>query len=88
MENRAYNEFAVLYRTNSQSRNLEEKFIEYNIPYRIYGGINFYSRKEIKDILAYLKTIDNGRDDLAVRRIGISRDFIPTEHNMKPIYLT
>ncbi len=69
LDGRAYNEFAVLYRTNSQSRNLEEKFIEFNIPYRIYGGINFYSRKEIKDILAYLKTIDNGRDDLAVRRI-------------------
>lgn len=64
-----YNECAVLYRTNAQSRTLEEKLLEYNIPYRIYGGINFYSRKEIKDILAYLKTIDNAGDDLAVRRI-------------------
>lgn len=65
----AYNDFAVLYRTNAQSRVLEEKLLEHNIPYRIYGGINFYARKEIKDILAYLKTIDNGQDDLAVKRI-------------------
>ena len=64
-----YNEDAVLYRTNAQSRILEEKFINENIPYRIVGGVNFYSRKEIKDILAYLKTIDNGDDDLAVQRI-------------------
>ena len=64
-----YNDFAVLYRTNAQSRSIEEKLLEHNIPYRIYGGINFYSRKEIKDVLAYLKTIDNGRDDLAVKRI-------------------
>ena len=64
-----YNDCAILYRTNAQSRSIEEKLIEHNIPYRIYGGINFYSRKEIKDILAYLKTIDNGKDDLAVKRI-------------------
>ena len=64
-----YNDFAILYRTNAQSRALEEKLIEKNIPYKIYGGVNFYARKEIKDILAYLKTIDNARDDLAVRRI-------------------
>lgn len=64
-----YSDFAILYRTNAQSRSLEEKLIEKNIPYRIYGGINFYSRREIKDILAYLKTIDNARDDLAVKRI-------------------
>lgn len=64
-----YSDFAILYRTNAQSRSLEEKFIEKNIPYRIYGGINFYARREIKDILAYLKTIDNARDDLAVKRI-------------------
>lgn len=64
-----YNEDAVLYRTNAQSRILEEKFINENIPYRIVGGVNFYSRKEIKDVLAYLKTIDNGDDDLAVQRI-------------------
>lgn len=64
-----YGECAILYRTNAQSRLFEEKFVVSNIPYRIVGGINFYSRKEIKDLLAYLKTIDNGKDDLAVRRI-------------------
>ena len=65
----SYNDSAVLYRTNAQSRLLEEKFIAMNIPYKIVGGINFYARREIKDILAYLKTVDNGQDDLAVRRI-------------------
>lgn len=64
-----YNDYAILYRTNAQSRVLEEKFVARSIPYKIVGGINFYQRREIKDILAYLKTIDNGRDDLAVRRI-------------------
>ena len=64
-----YNDFAILYRTNAQSRVLEEKFIARSIPYKVVGGINFYQRKEIKDILAYLKTIDNGRDDLSVQRI-------------------
>ena len=64
-----YKDCAVLYRTNAQSRLLEECFITLNIPYTIVGGVNFYSRKEIKDILAYLKTIDNGKDDLAVKRI-------------------
>ena len=64
-----YSDHAVLYRTNAQSRLLEEKFVAMNIPYKIVGGINFYSRREIKDILSYLKTIDNGKDDLAVRRI-------------------
>lgn len=64
-----YGDCAVLYRTNAQSRLFEEKFVVSNIPYKIVGGINFYARKEIKDLLAYLKTIDNGRDDLAVRRI-------------------
>lgn len=68
-DRRDYSDFAILYRTNAQSRSLEEKLIEKNIPYRIYGGINFYARREIKDILAYLKTIDNARDDLAVKRI-------------------
>ncbi|MCC8045172.1 MAG: UvrD-helicase domain-containing protein [Clostridiales bacterium] len=62
-------DFAVLYRTNAQSRMFEEKFLMANIPYRIVGAVNFYARKEIKDILAYLKTIDNADDDLAVRRI-------------------
>lgn len=65
----AYSDNAILYRTNAQSRLFEEKFVTANIPYKIVGGINFYARKEIKDLLAYLKTIDNGRDDLAVRRI-------------------
>ena len=64
-----YQDHAVLYRTNAQSRLFEEQFIRENIPYRLIGGINFYARKEIKDILAYLKTIDNGVDDLAVKRI-------------------
>lgn len=64
-----YSDHAVLYRTNAQSRLLEEKFVAMNIPYKIVEGINFYSRREIKDVLSYLKTIDNGKDDLAVRRI-------------------
>ena len=68
-EGAEYSDFAVLYRTNAQSRLFEEKFLLANIPYRLVGGLNFYSRKEIKDLLAYLKTIDNARDDLAVRRI-------------------
>lgn len=65
----SYGDHAVLYRTNAQSRLFEERFIVSNIPYKIVGGVNFYARKEIKDLLAYLKTIDNARDDLAVRRI-------------------
>jgi len=64
-----YKDCAVLYRTNAQSRLFEERFITANIPYKIVGGVNFYARKEIKDLLCYLKTIDNARDDLAVRRI-------------------
>ena len=64
-----YGDCAVLYRTNAQSRMFEEKFLFANVPYKIVGGINFYGRKEIKDVLAYLKTIENGQDDLAVRRI-------------------
>ena len=64
-----WKDYAVLYRTNAQSRLIEEKCIAYNVPYRLVGGVNFYQRKEIKDILAYLKTIANGRDDLAVQRI-------------------
>lgn len=64
-----YNDCAILYRTNAQSRMFEEKFVLSNIPYKIVGGVNFYARKEIKDLLAYLKTIDNAKDDLAVRRI-------------------
>lgn len=64
-----YKDSAILYRTNAQSRLFEEKFVAANIPYKIVGGVNFYARKEIKDMLAYLKTIDNGKDDLAVKRI-------------------
>ena len=64
-----YKDCAILYRTNAQSRLFEEKFLMANIPYKLVGGVNFYARKEIKDLLAYLKTVDNARDDLAVRRI-------------------
>ena len=68
MESR-YQDHTILYRTNAQSRLFEEQLIRDNIPYRLIGGINFYARKEIKDLLSYLKTIDNGVDDLAVKRI-------------------
>lgn len=64
-----YGGCAVLYRTNAQARLLEERFVVEGIPYDVVGGINFYARREIKDLLAYLKTIDNGKDDLAVKRI-------------------
>ncbi len=64
-----YGDFAVLYRTNAQARMLEERFILEGIPYDVVGGTNFYARREIKDMLAYLKTVDNGRDDVAVKRI-------------------
>ena len=64
-----WKDYAILYRTNAQSRLFEEKCIAYNLPYRLVGGVNFYQRKEIKDILCYLKTIANSRDDLAVQRI-------------------
>ena len=65
----SFNNCAILYRTNAQSRLIEERLINKNIPYQLVGGINFYQRKEIKDILAYLKTIDNGRDNLSCQRI-------------------
>lgn len=64
-----YGDFAILYRTNAQSRLLEERMVVEGIPYRVVGGVNFYSRAEIKDVLAYLKTIDNGQDEVALRRI-------------------
>ena len=64
-----YKDCAVLFRTNAQARILEEQFVKAGIPYDVVGGVNFYSRKEIKDLLAYLKTIDNGKDDVAVKRI-------------------
>lgn len=65
----SYQDQAVLYRTNAQSRLIEERCIFYNVPYRLVGGVNFYQRREIKDILAYLKTVANGVDDLSVLRI-------------------
>lgn len=64
-----YSDIAILYRTNAQSRALEEQMILSGIPYKLVGGINFYERREIKDILAYLKTIDNGADGIALKRI-------------------
>lgn len=64
-----YQDCAVLYRTNAQSRLIEEKCLQHNVPYRMVGGVNFYQRREIKDILAYLKTIANGRDDLSSLRV-------------------
>ena len=64
-----YKDFAILYRTNAQSRIFEEKLVTNNIPYRIVGAVNFYQRKEIKDMLAYLRTIENGLDDISVKRI-------------------
>ncbi|WP_113671839.1 DNA helicase PcrA [Vallitalea guaymasensis] len=68
-EGRDFKDYAILYRTNAQSRVIEERFILNNIPYKIVGGTSFYQRKEIKDILAYLKTINNSTDDIAVKRI-------------------
>ena len=65
----SYSDIAILYRTNAQSRALEEQMILSGIPYKLVGGINFYERREIKDILAYLKTIDNGADGIALKRI-------------------
>lgn len=64
-----YKDDAIIYRTNAQSRILEEKLIQKNIPYKIVGGVNFYSRKEIKDVLAYLHVLSNEKDDIAIKRI-------------------
>lgn len=66
---RAYHDQAVLYRTNAQSRLLEEQCIKMNVPYQIIGGVNFYQRREIKDVLAYMKLIANSADDVAFERI-------------------
>ena len=66
---KAFKDFAILYRTNSQSRIFEENFIRNDIPYRIIGGTKFYDRKEIKDIMAYLKFINNPLDDISLKRI-------------------
>lgn len=65
----SFSDFAILYRTNAQARILEERMVMEGIPYNVVGGTNFYARREIKDMLAYLKTIDNGLDDVAVKRI-------------------
>lgn len=69
MRLRTYSEFAVLYRTNAQSRNLEEVFLRYGVPYRIVGGMRFYDRKEIKDILAYVRLIYQPEDRTSFLRI-------------------
>ncbi|QPA31223.1 DNA helicase PcrA [Thermaerobacillus caldiproteolyticus] len=66
---RGYSDFAILYRTNAQSRMMEEVLVKSNIPYKIVGGIKFYDRKEIKDILAYLRVIANPDDDISLMRI-------------------
>lgn len=66
---RRYNDFTILYRTNAQSRLFEEGFLRYNIPYKIFGGMQFYQRAEIKDILAYLSVINNTRDGINLDRI-------------------
>jgi DNA helicase-2/ATP-dependent DNA helicase PcrA len=68
-EGYAYDEMAVLYRTNAQSRNLEEHFIKNNVPYKIVGGIRFYSRREVKDVIAYLRVVYNPRDVISWERI-------------------
>jgi DNA helicase-2/ATP-dependent DNA helicase PcrA len=68
-EGRSYKDFAILYRTNAQSRVFEDIFIRRNIPYRIIGGLKFYDRKEIKDIMAYLKLLNNPDDDISLQRI-------------------
>ena len=68
-DGKQYQQFALLYRTNAQSRILEEKLIRYSIPYRLVGAVNFYQRKEIKDILAYLRLLNNAQDDLSAKRI-------------------
>ena len=65
----AFSDFAILYRTNAQSRLLEEKLLMRGIPYRLIGGVNFYARREIKDLLSYMRAISNPDDDLAVQRI-------------------
>src|SRR5207244_4042123 len=70
MRNQAgHHEFAILYRTNAQSRSFEEALRKLNIPYKIYGGISFYQRKEIKDLLAYFRLAINTHDDESLRRI-------------------
>lgn len=95
-EGMEYGDCAVLYRTNAQARLIEERMVIEGIPYNVVGGTNFYSRAEIKDMLAYLKTVDNGRDEVAVRRIinipkrgigGTTVDKIASYAQMKDISL-
>ena len=69
VEGKEYKDIAVLYRTNAQSRNIEEQMIKNNIPYKIVGGVGFYSRKEIKDVVAYLRVVHNPKDKVSWRRI-------------------
>ncbi|MFV0520522.1 MAG: ATP-dependent helicase [Lachnospirales bacterium] len=68
-KNSSYSDFAILYRTNAQSRLIEDELVRENIPYQIFGGVKFYDRKEVKDILAYLKYIYNPQDEIALKRI-------------------
>lgn len=68
-QNRSYKDFAILYRANAQARPIEEALNKSQIPYNIYGGTKFYERKEIKDLLAYLKVIQNPQDDISLKRI-------------------
>ena len=92
-----YNQFAILYRTNAQSRSIEDALRKRNIPYRIYGGLSFYQRKEIKDVLAYLRLIINPKDEEALKRVinyparGIGQTTIQkltvaANHYKRPIY--
>src|SRR3990167_8339967 len=70
LENRTkLSSFAVLYRTNAQSRTIEEAFLHANIPYRLYGGVSFYARKEVKDVLAYLRLVANPKDRVSKNRV-------------------
>ena len=64
-----YNEIAILYRTNAQSRIFEEVMRKKNIPYRVYGGLSFYQRKEVKDVIAYFRLVVNPNDEEAFKRI-------------------
>ena len=68
-QNRSYKDFAVLYRANAQSRSVEDALNRSQIPYNIYGGTKFYERKEIKDLIAYLRVIQNPQDDISIKRI-------------------
>ena len=67
--NRPYSDYAVLYRANAQARAIEDALNRFQIPYNIYGGTKFYERKEIKDLLAYIRVIVNPQDDISVKRI-------------------